>query len=74
MPTARMFAYAASAIGRLKCWGAAVPSVRRVTVVSVIDAAASAILLPRRKLVSMPAKVCSRKKYHTDASGGTTFG
>lgn len=45
-PTLSMLACIASAIGLLKWRGAAVPTIRRLTVVSVIAAAASAILFP----------------------------
>ena len=52
-PTFLMFSYMASAIGRLKCPGQALPSRRDVKVVSVISVAAFAMLSPMRHMSMM---------------------
>ena len=74
MPTASMLACIASAIGRLKCRGYAAPTMRRVSVVSVIIAAPSAMRCNVAKFSRMPLASISRMKYQTVAAGGTTFG
>ena len=64
----------ASASGRLKWRGHAAPTMRRVSVVSVISAAPSAIRCSTSKFWRMLGASISRTKYQTVAAGGTTFG
>jgi hypothetical protein len=75
MPTRPMFAASASATGRLKCGGHAAPITRtlerRVPVIIAAPVATESAIAhsPRMRGASS-----WRRKYHTDAVAGTTFG
>src|SRR5881396_1554959 len=73
-PTFLMLSYMTSDTGLLKWAGQAEPRIRQLTLVPVIMAAACAIVFPVSNISFIRGYSVSRKKYQTDARGGTTLG